>query len=124
MDGSPAPAESSSSPEPTPAEETAALLRAINVRASTIPTLTHLPPAQVAAVIAVAQAKPGLRDVASWVVSTLRATRAPDPADAAALSRALAAQKEPSVGKPRPPAEPGPPAGLKIARARPARPDG
>jgi hypothetical protein len=75
----------------TPAEQTAALLRAIQVRNSTIPTLTHLPPAQVAAAITIGRKKPEVRDLASWVVSTLRAIRVPDPEDAAMLDRALAA---------------------------------
>jgi hypothetical protein len=101
------------------------MLRAIRVRSSSIATLRHLPPAQVAAVIAAARARSDVRDLASWVVSALRDTRTPDSEDAAALDLALAARQELTHDAPprRSPPEPGPPAGLKIARARAAHPD-
>jgi hypothetical protein len=50
-----------------------AMLRSIGVRSDIASKLADRPAAQVAHVIATARARPGVRDVAAWVVSALRA---------------------------------------------------
>jgi hypothetical protein len=58
-----------------PDTETAAALQAINVKPAQIVELAHIPPAIVAAAIADGRARPGIRDLAGWVVSLLRTHR-------------------------------------------------
>jgi hypothetical protein len=61
--------------QPLPDTETAAALQAINVKPAQIVELAHIPPATVAAAIADGRARPGIRDLAGWVVSLLRTHR-------------------------------------------------
>jgi hypothetical protein len=88
VDGRP-PSAISTPPDPITNLETVALLRALGV--VSIAKLAHLPPAQVAGVIAAARRKPEILDTASWVVAQLRKAPTIDPADTAALERWLAA---------------------------------
>jgi hypothetical protein len=94
-----------------PGTESAAALQAINVKPAQIIELAHIPLAIVAAAIADGQARPGVRDLAGWVVSLLRANRdygwtiappapAPDSPEAlrAAFARYAADQAAQCVG--------------------------
>lgn len=74
----PAPAVSRDEPE-----EGLRLLRAAGVRADTACQLAHHSPTQIGRLIAQARARPGVRDVAGWVVSALRALP-PEPVEQAA----------------------------------------
>jgi hypothetical protein len=74
-------------------------LRAINVKPAQIVELAHMPLATVAAAIADGRARPGIRDLAGWVVCLLRTHRdygwtitppAPAPESPEALSDAFA----------------------------------
>jgi hypothetical protein len=58
-----------------PDTEAAAALQAINVKPTQIAELAHLPLATVEIAIADGRARPGVRDLAGWVVSLLRAHR-------------------------------------------------
>jgi hypothetical protein len=58
-----------------PDTETATALQAINVKPAQIAELAHMPLATVEAAIADGRARPGVRDLAGWVVSLLRAHR-------------------------------------------------
>jgi hypothetical protein len=58
-----------------PENEITAALRGINVRPAQIAELANTPQAVVAAAIADGQARPGVRDLAAWVVSLLRSHR-------------------------------------------------
>jgi len=58
-----------------PDTEAATALRAINVKPAQIAELAHMPLATVAAAIADGRARPGIRDLAGWVVSLLRTHR-------------------------------------------------
>jgi hypothetical protein len=67
-------------PEPQPDQsppsllsESGHLLRAIGVRADVVATLANRPSDQTRDVIAKARTQPGVRDLAAWVVSALRA---------------------------------------------------
>jgi hypothetical protein len=82
-----------------PNTETAAALQALNVKPAQIIELAHLPLASVAAAIADGRTRPGIRDLAGWVVSLLRTQRdygwkinppAPASESPAALSAAFA----------------------------------
>jgi DnaA N-terminal domain len=58
-----------------PDTETVAVLQAINVKPAQIVELAQIPLATVEAAIADGRARPGVRDLAGWVVSLLRAHR-------------------------------------------------
>ncbi len=61
--------------EPIPSTATAAALQAINVKPAQIIELAHMPLATVEAAISDGRARPGIRDLAGWVVSLLRTHR-------------------------------------------------
>ena len=61
--------------EPLPNTEAAAALQAINVKPAQIIELAHMPLVTVETAIADGRARPGIRDLAGWVVSLLRTHR-------------------------------------------------
>lgn len=65
--------------EPQQPTEAETQLRAAGVRQDVARTLRDRPAAQVARVIAQARARPGVRDLAAWVVSALRALPPEEP---------------------------------------------
>jgi hypothetical protein len=84
---------------PLPDTEVAAILQAINIKPAQIVELAQIPLTTVEAAIADGRARPGIRDLAGWVVSLLRAHRdygwkitppAPAPDSPEALSIAFA----------------------------------
>jgi hypothetical protein len=84
---------------PLPRTEAASALQAINVKPAQIAELSDMPLATVTAAIADGRARPGIRDLAGWVVSLLRTHRdygwtitppVPTPESPEALSAAFA----------------------------------
>ncbi|MEP7188652.1 MAG: DnaA N-terminal domain-containing protein [Roseiflexaceae bacterium] len=84
---------------PLPETEAARALQAINVKPAQIAELAHMPLTTVALAIADGRVRPGIRDLAGWVVSLLRTHRdygwtitppAPAPESSEALSAAFA----------------------------------
>src|SRR4029453_11981046 len=82
-----------------PDTEAATALQAINVKPAQIAELAHMPLTTVETAIADGRARPGVRDLAGWVVSLLRAHRdygwrimppTPAPDSPEALSEAFA----------------------------------
>jgi hypothetical protein len=85
--------------QPLPDTEAAAALLAINVKPAQIVELAHMPLATIEAALADGRARPGVRNLAGWVVSLLRAHRdygwkimppAPAPESPEALRAAFA----------------------------------